>query len=107
MEISDLQTRIKELRIRQGLSQDELASQSGLSLRTIQRIENGESDPRGDTLKRLAQALHVSMDELIDWQILEDRNLVTMLALSQLSFLVFPLLGIIVPLVLWVMNKQK
>jgi transcriptional regulator with XRE-family HTH domain len=31
----------KELRKRKGYSQEELAEKSGLSLRTVQRIENG------------------------------------------------------------------
>ena len=55
-------TKIKDLRKRRGLSQEELAEKSGLSLRTIQRIENGETDPRGDSLRRLAAALETSPD---------------------------------------------
>ena len=39
--------RIKELRKQKGMSQEFLSEESGLSLRTIQRIENGESSPRG------------------------------------------------------------
>ncbi|SDG68983.1 helix-turn-helix domain-containing protein [Mucilaginibacter sp. P25] len=34
--------KIKELRNRKGLSQEELAEQAQLSLRTVQRIENDE-----------------------------------------------------------------
>lgn len=98
MENFDLSKRVKELRARRGLSQEQLAEKSGLSLRTIQRIENGETVPRGDTLRRLTVALQVSPDEIIDWQIFEDKNVLTMLSLSQLGFLVFPLLGIIIPL---------
>ena len=63
----DLAKKIKELRSRKGYSQDDLAEYSQLSLRTIQRIENGETEPRGDTLKRLAKALNVTPDEMIDW----------------------------------------
>ena len=66
MENSELQKRVKELRIRKGFSQEELADKSGLSLRTIQRMENGDTYPRGDTLKRLAIALQVSPDKIID-----------------------------------------
>jgi len=65
---------IKELRNRKGMSQEFLAEESGLSLRTIQRIENSETVPRGDTLKRLAIALQTSPDEIIDWKIEEDKN---------------------------------
>ncbi|MGM0408738.1 MAG: DUF4870 domain-containing protein [Bacteroidota bacterium] len=107
MENSELQKRVKELRIKQGLSQEELADKTRLSLRTIQRIENGESIPRGDTLKRLSVALQSTPDNLIDWQVQEDKNIVTMLSLTQLGFLVFPLLGIIIPLAIWILKKEK
>ncbi len=107
MENSELQKRVKDLRVKQGLSQEELADKTGLSLRTIQRIENGESVPRGDTLRRLSIALKSTPDDLIDWQIQEDKNVVKILSLSQLGFLAFPLLGIIIPLAIWILNKDK
>ena len=47
----ELSKKIKELRTRKGLSQEELSEEAGLSLRTIQRIENGETEPRSDSLK--------------------------------------------------------
>jgi uncharacterized Tic20 family protein len=49
----------------------------------------------------------VSPDEIIDWQILEDHTIVNLLNLSQLSFLAFPILGVIVPLVIWIAKKDK
>lgn len=102
-----LASRIKELRNRNGFSQEELAEKAGLSLRTIQRIENGETEPRGESLKRLVLAFGVSPDEIIDWQIIEDKNVLTLLNLSQLGFIAFPLLGIIIPLAIWVLQKEK
>ena len=99
--------RIKEIRNRKGLSQEELSEASGLSLRTIQRIENGETTPHGDSLRKLAIALQVSPDEIIDWQIREDNSLIAILNLSQLGFLAFPLLGILIPLVIWIINRDK
>jgi transcriptional regulator with XRE-family HTH domain len=107
MENSELHKRVKDLRIKQGLSQEELADKTGLSLRTIQRIENGESVPRGDTLKRLSIALQSTPDDLIDWQIQEDKNILKILSLSQLGFLAFPILGIIIPLAIWILKKDK
>ena len=41
----DLAKRVKELRKRNGITQELLAENSGLSLRTVQRIENGETQP--------------------------------------------------------------
>ncbi len=70
-----LSKRVKDLRNRRGISQELLAEDSGLSLRTIQRIENGETEPRGDTLKRLADTLNVTPDELIEWKQAEDNSL--------------------------------
>lgn len=103
----NLAERVKELRNRKGWSQEVLAEESGLSLRTIQRIENNETVPRGDTLKRLALALDTSPDEIIDWKIQEDQNYLTLLSISALGFLFFPLLGIIIPLAMWISKKDK
>lgn len=102
-----LAKKIKELRTRKGFSQDELAIAARLNLRTVQRIESGETEPRGDTLKRLATALQVSSDGLIDWTEKEDTTMLMLLNISALSFIVFPLLGIIIPLVLWMSKKDK
>jgi transcriptional regulator with XRE-family HTH domain len=107
MKNSHLSSRVKELRNQKGLSQETLAEESGLSLRTIQRIENGESNPTGDTLKRLSRALNVNPDELIDWTIKEDQRYLTFMNLSALTFIFFPLLGIIVPFMLWTSRKDK
>lgn len=107
MENFEMQKRVRESRIKQGLSQEELAFKAGLSLRTVQRIENGESVPRGDTLKRLSITLQISPDDIIDWHISEDKNVLTILNLSQLGFLAFPLLGIIIPLTIWILKKDK
>ena len=42
--------KISETRKSKGLTQEELAELSKVNLRTIQRIENNESEPRGKTL---------------------------------------------------------
>ena len=105
--MTELAARIKQHRIKNGLSQDSLAQETGLNLRTIQRIENGETVPRGDTLKRLAMALKTSPDELIDWQSRDDKNVLLLLNLAQLAFLVFPIMGILLPLIIWILQKDK
>ena len=98
---------VKKLRINKGLSQEVLADEAGVSLRTIQRIENNETVPRGDTLQKIAIALNTSPDEIVEWKIQEDNNYLMLMCLSALSFLFFPLLGIIVPLTLWILKKDK
>ncbi|MBC7912951.1 MAG: helix-turn-helix domain-containing protein [Pyrinomonadaceae bacterium] len=107
MKNTELAKKIKELRTSKGLSQDELAQSCGLSLRTIQRIENGETEPRGDSLRRLAVALNTSPDELIDWSESEDNRFLAALNLSALSYIAFPILGIIIPLAIWILKKDK
>ncbi|MEJ7660639.1 MAG: helix-turn-helix transcriptional regulator [Hymenobacter sp.] len=55
-------TFIIEARRSRGWSQEALAEHANLSLRTIQRVEQGESVPRGHTMQQLAHALGVSLD---------------------------------------------
>ena len=57
---------IKELRIKKGLTQEELADKTEVSARTIQRIENGEVDPRAYTLQMIAKALEVDFSIFIE-----------------------------------------
>jgi transcriptional regulator with XRE-family HTH domain len=65
METNDLAIKLKELRALRGMSQEYLAEESRVSLRTIQRIENNESKPTGETLKRISVALGADIKELI------------------------------------------
>lgn len=64
--------RIRELREKKGLSQEELANLSGLSLRTIQRIEKGETNPLGDTKRKIVKIL----DFLPDLDFNDEGNIV-------------------------------
>ncbi len=107
MKNSDLSKKVREIRSRKGMSQEVLAENSGLSLRTIQRIENGETEPRGDSLKRLSDALEVNPDDIMDWAHREDDNYLAAMNLSALGFLLFPLLGIIIPLIMWISKKDR
>jgi len=107
MNNKNLAIKIKDLRNRKGFSQEQLSEESKLSLRTIQRIEKGESIPRGDTLIKLTQALGVTPDDLLEWTDIEDKGYLTLLNLSSISVLIQPLLGIIIPLVMWILKREK
>jgi len=107
MNNQNLAIKIKDLRNRKGFSQERLAEDSKLSLRTIQRIEKGESIPRGDTLIKLTQALEVTPDDLLDWTKIEDRGFLAILILSTVSTFIHPLLGLFIPTILWVLKKDK
>ncbi len=56
--------KVKSLRMSKGWSQEQLSEFSGLSLRTIQRIENGVTISM-DSLNVLAKALDVDHNELV------------------------------------------
>lgn len=55
---------IKRRRIAMNLTQQELADSTGISLRSIQRIENGEVKARAYTLKTIGNFLSLSADQL-------------------------------------------
>jgi len=67
-------TLIKELRIKKGLTQEELADKTELSARTIQRIENGEVDPRAYSLQMIAKALDVDFSLFVEDEPTEDKE---------------------------------
>ncbi|MRH99358.1 DUF4870 domain-containing protein [Kriegella sp. EG-1] len=107
MKNKNLAENVRNLRKSMGYSQEDLSENSGLSLRTIQRIEKGENEPTGETLKRISYALNVKPEELIDWAVIEDNSYLKALNLSSLTFIVFPLLGFLVPLIMWISKKDK
>lgn len=57
--------RLKELREKNHLTQEQLAKASGVSSRMIQRYEYGTSRPRLDAAEKLAKAINVTTDELL------------------------------------------
>ena len=74
METKNLGQKLKELRAIRGMSQEYLAEESRVSLRTIQRIENNESEPTGETIKRIANALDVQLAELTGSDLVVETN---------------------------------
>ena len=55
--VYQLRKRILELRLEKGYSQEELAKKAGTKQAVISRIENGESEPRLETINKIAKAL--------------------------------------------------
>ena len=95
------------LRKQKGLTQEALSEQAGINLRTLQRIETGETEPRGSTLHLLCQALQVPIEELADYGKTEDRSQLIYLHLSVLSGIFIPMGQILLPLILWITQKNK
>lgn len=58
--------RIKELRKRKGLSQEELAERAKTSINYLSRMERGTENPTLDMLLKIADALEVETWELFD-----------------------------------------
>ena len=60
-----LAKRIKELRLDEGISQEELAHRSGLSRTGMGLLETGKRWPRLDTLMSVAEGLNITVDQLL------------------------------------------
>lgn len=56
--------RIAEHRLRKGLSQEAVARQAGIGLRSFQAIEGGKQEPKIKTALAIAAALGVRLDIL-------------------------------------------
>lgn len=104
--------RLQQLRNQKGLSQEALAALSGLSVRTIQRIEAGVSKPRAFTLKVLADSLQVNLDDLVKEEVeakkpVQDFQTIRLMNLSVLSQLLLPLANVFLPLLIWSRRKNQ
>ncbi len=57
--------KLKEIRTRRFLTQEELAERAGVSPATIVRVERNQAEPHISTMRKLAQALSVDPTELL------------------------------------------
>ena len=57
--------RLKDVRIRRALTQEELAARAGIGKNTVNRMERNLTEPRPSTLRKLAEALGVDPAELV------------------------------------------
>lgn len=62
---AEIGTLLRNLRLRRGLSQFDLASASGINNSYLSRIENGERRPSPKILKRFSEILQYPYDELV------------------------------------------
>lgn len=94
-----MQSKVKLLREQKNLTQTELAEKSGLSLRTIQRIESGQS-LKGFTLKAIAKTLETEPENLVSKEENISINRAKLINFSALAGLIIPFGGIIFPAIL-------
>ena len=99
-----MKTIVQKLREEKNLTQIELAKKSGLSLRTIQRIEAGNI-PKGFTLKTLAKTFEIEPKKLTYTTEISKIDRAKLINLSSLMGLVLPFGSIIFPLIL--INKTS
>lgn len=119
----DLSQKIVIARKKKGLTQEQLADSANVTVRTIQRIESGESIPRSYTLKTIATVLDSSFEELtadtgetspanpVNLPVAsggeDGKHFLQILCLSCFSYLVIPFIHFLVPAFLLKRSKEQ
>jgi len=67
-EVKKFGVHLRKLREAKGISQQKLADEADIAKITIQRIENAKFSATIDVLINLAQALNISLSELVDFK---------------------------------------
>ncbi|MBK7223196.1 MAG: helix-turn-helix domain-containing protein [Saprospiraceae bacterium] len=104
--------KLKHFRRIMCFSQEKLGEVSGISIRTIQRIEEGKSVGSGHTITALAKALNINSSDLIysvPQEVLPLPNNATklkLLNLSAIAMLIIPLANIIFPAYIYWKNQH-
>lgn len=65
----DIGSKIKEIRIKKGITQKELAEKLGTSQQNLAQYECGKRNPKLETVKKIADALNVFMSDLINEEV--------------------------------------
>lgn len=93
-----------------GISQEKLSELSGVTVRTIQRIERGEVNSHVQTVKLLAEALEVPLQELLSLENPKEEHIQTkwLLLVHSLPLLgaVIPLSNILLPIFIWIHKRE-
>ncbi len=97
-----------ELRKLKGYSQEKLAEKAGVNIRTLQRLEKTDVNPQPHTLKILADALEVSIDDFMATPA-EDMptQMPALMHFSGLSGTFIPLGNVLVPFLFWLYKKKQ
>ncbi len=64
--VLDMKNKIREIRKKIGISQEELAKKCDVSRQTVNAIENNKYDPTLALAFRLAKQLDITVDELFE-----------------------------------------
>ncbi|PQJ82079.1 helix-turn-helix domain-containing protein [Polaribacter glomeratus] len=99
---------LTKYRVKLNLTQEELATISGISVRTIQRIESG-TKPKGYTLEALSKALGISKNDLLTEQnesTTINKHFIKYINLSSILLMIVPFGSIIMPLIIMYWKKE-
>lgn len=93
-----------------GYTQEDLANKTQVTVRTIQRIEKGDVNPHLQTVKLLAVALEVEVEDLLPLdnpkeETLQQKWLLLLHGIPLLG-LFLPIFNILFPLFLWVHKRE-
>lgn len=90
------------------LSQEGLAETSGISIRTIQRIEEGKSTGSAYTLNALTKALNINSTDLLIKVSPNSHNInqLKILNLSAIAIILIPLANVIFPAYIYWKNRD-
>jgi len=110
MNNSSIGERLKYQRKIKGYSQEELADRTNVTVRTIQRIEKEEVSPHLNTIKLLAIALDIEVDELVALDDPKEETVkkkwLLLIHATPLAGLILPLLNVLIPLFLWIHKRE-
>ena len=93
-----------------GYSQEELSEKTEVTIRTIQRIEKGDVNPHLQTVKLLAAALSINVDDLLilenpKEESIQKKWLLLMHGTPLLGF-ILPFCNVLFPLFLWIHKRE-
>lgn len=93
-----------------GFSQEKLSAETGVTVRTIQRIEKGEVNPHLETIKLLADGLNIQTDDLLMLENPKEENLQMKWLLLMhgvpIIGLMIPFFNILVSVFLWIHKRE-
>jgi transcriptional regulator with XRE-family HTH domain len=108
MDKTSIAKKIIHFRKLKGMTQEALAETTGLNVRTIQRIESAEVDPRLYTLKSIADALGVNVEELLPEPTQHELNQLAILHITPAGFFLFPIIGnVLLPFIFWMLKREE
>ncbi len=97
-------------RKRKGYTQEELSTRTAVTVRTIQRIEKGDVKPHLQTIKLLAAALEIEVEDLLNLEnpkeeAIQKKWLLLLHGTPLLGF-VLPFCNVLFPLFLWIHKRE-